>query len=283
MKITAAKRSRSDIIRDRDEYDSRRNTLHEEYDSQFRQYRDAVHSLTDSIQARVIQIVGEWPRLNLEITATQAYSYGIHGIEVNVSSNQHNLHDESKALSWNWSVIFDRETGDVKKSSGSWSGLQAISPDQMKSLRDSVTVLERLNDIDWASMLDVQVPEISNYVKVSTYSVDHDRPDFEQELLEVEIEDLIGADVLIKAVPGTSKFYRGNYYLGLIADSPSMIEVFEVPGSSVTVALESGDPNALRELVTRYEGNSYKMRKSSLYKNVVVDKHSENMLDVITV
>lgn len=224
MKITCAKRSREEIIKDRDEYDARKKDLHEQADKQRSNYRKALYSVFDSVKAQVESQLSQFESLNLEVNVESGWG---NGVQVRIGSNQHNVFSEHKALSWDYKVMLDKE-GKVKRETGSWSGLQAVTEEQVESLRQSVACFEILNSMDWETIVNTPTPDADEYVTVNTYDVDRNRPNYEQELLEAEIDEAIQHGDWIKG--NGYKIYqkRSTVYYKVLKETPKMYEVVEV-------------------------------------------------------
>lgn len=249
MKITCAKRSREEIIRDRDEYDAKKKQIHDTYDEQYRKWSNALHDVYGNVKAEIEAQLANFDDLNLEVDVSSGWGSGL---EIRVGSNQHNVHSEHKALSWDYTANLTKE-GEVKKETGSWSGLNAVTEEQLESLRQSVACLEVLNSMDWASILSTPTPDSDDYITVNTYDVDRNRPNFEQELKEAEIDEAIQNGSWIKG--HGYKLYRpsADVYYKVLKETPTQYEVIE----EYAGYLEQGkEPNSY----------SYKIKKDTFFQ-----------------
>lgn len=226
MKITCSKRD--DIIKQRDEFDSRRRAMTESRDNDDKNYRAATRKVFQEVEDAVNEKLKPVSKLPLEVTAT----YGLgDGIEVNVECG--GPHTEGNALSWNYRVYLNSDI-DVVKETGSWSGLKAITAEEMMSLKRSVRALEILNEeINWEDLVKTALPNYQDYMTQDYSKLNERRPDFERQLREVDIEEAIenGTPVHGKAVSATG--YRegipGNYTI--IKETPkSYVVDFEPDG-----------------------------------------------------
>ena len=97
------------------------------------------------------------------------------------------------------------DDGQIEKESGSWSGLTAISPENIDNLKESVRILEILNNIDWEHVLNVEFPKFNDYV---TEENPGERKSFTNELASADIEDAIDAGLGIKGYG--YKYYKST-------------------------------------------------------------------------
>lgn len=224
MKITSSKRD--DIIKQRDEYQAdydRRKALYEEDERTFRRARyDQYHEVEEEIKRRLgvlqdglrVTVSGGWDR----------------GLEVKID-NGDSPHEEGIALSWDYRAKIT-EDGEVKAETGSWSGLKAITKEQLENLHATVEVLEAINELDWKELLDVSTPDYKEYVKHSNPQWDKDKPDFNVMLFEADVEDAIGKDVLFHR-PEESSYSRNPYYK-IISETPKNYNIVEIPNYFIT-------------------------------------------------
>lgn len=194
MKITMSRRD--EVLRQKAEYDAEYDKQAVKYQNQYDTYREAKKKMYVGVENAVKDMIGQ-TSLNLDIRCKPNY---MGGVRVDVS-NGNDSHDD-QALNWRWSVKLS-DDGQVIKDSGSWSGLTAITPENIENLKESVRVLEILNNIDWNDVLNVQVPEYSEYV---TERHPGERKSFNSELAEADIDDAIRAGLGIKGYG--YKYYR---------------------------------------------------------------------------
>lgn len=223
MKITCAKRSRDEIIRDRDEYDAKKKQVNDAYDEQYEEWSNALYDVYDSVRSEVEDRLANFDALDLEVHVSSGWN---DRLEVRVESNQHNLHSEHKALSWDYRASLTKE-GEVKKETGSWSGLNAVTEEQLESLRQSVACLEILNSIDWAAILSTPTPNSDDYITVNKYDVNRNRPNFEQELKEAEIDEAIQHGSWIKGHGYKWYMPSAPVYYKVLKETPLQYEVIE--------------------------------------------------------
>ena len=249
MKITATRRD--DILKRKSEYEADRATRQSQYDAQANKYHSAKQALLDSVESQVLSAIGD-STIDLQVRVDR---YGFsEGLQVCVDSNQNRVHAEDKALSWDWRVWLD-EDGTVKKETSSWSGLQATTRTQLDSLRETLRVLEILNSIDWAHILDEanrNTPKYEDYITMKNPSWEKS-PNWDAELLEADLEEAINNKLAIKGVG--YKYYRGDCWYLVVGETPKQYSVVEV---SDFYRERSED-----EFKSKFqEGYSYKISKS---------------------
>lgn len=254
MKITCNKRD--DILKRKQEYESDRANRQAKYDEEYRAYRDESRNREDKIRNDVIRAIGN-TSLDLEINVDNMFE-SRYRIRV---SDEDNKFDDDKALSWTWEVSLDKN-GDVKKESSSWSGLNAVSATNLSNLKEIVRVLEVLNNIDFKTMLNqVTVPDYNDYITGPNPKYESSE-DFDQMLLEADVEDLVGTKIGVKC--SRSKYYRGYVYLILLSETDKTFAVKEIPAYYA----EQHNDDIIGRSMNEYA--AYSIRKDTLYKNIVL-------------
>ena len=258
MKIQCNRRE--DILKRKAEYDADFSQRKRRFDDQKQTYlsevRDRANQLADEVRSVI-------PRtsLDIEIDVTQTYSFRSEPTyEVKVHDDDHKF-DDSNPLSWTWTVKLDND-GNVIKESSSWSGLKATTLEHIDKLKELVEVLQALNKIDWNVVLNnITPPRYNDYITESDPSYDRDRPDFDQELLEVDVEDMIGQHSGILC--NSSKYYRGRVYRCIVKETPAQYTVFDIPESVVSSQgqVEMG--------IDHWNDFTYNIRKSTLFDSIV--------------
>lgn len=217
MKITCSKRD--EILERKAAYEAQR-------DENLRQrtaYDAAMRDVHRGVEKAVLDAIGPSTE-EISVHATYGIGRNLDSISCTIKGNDANIFDTSKALSWSYSVSLDEDGKPVAESS-SWSGLNATTPEQLSSLKETLRVLEIINGLDWASILSVGIPD---YKSMVTTPAPTSRPNFDRELLELDIEELIGTKQLVKCTDG--KTYSGTVYVGIMSETPTMYNIFEVPG-----------------------------------------------------
>lgn len=248
-RIVKAARDRAEILKRRDAYQAEYESQKKQFDTEVKSWRNASRAVLSGIEQEVLRQLGDLVEpLHIEITA--GFRWG-DKVEVSVRSNEHRVHDEDKALSWTFTVCLNRE-GEIVKESNSWSGLNAVTEQQIASLRMSVEALEILNKIDWKSALDKEEPDFDTYVK--TQQPKNRDAEFSRELDEADIENAIESGNLILGVKGSGRMFRGIVYYVVVGETPKQYKVVEIPKTYVEY-LQNGTliGTAERGYVTTFE------------------------------
>lgn len=225
MRITCS-RNREQIIRDRDAYQSRIQRRKAEREEQSNRYISDYRAVMESVKQRIADELSAFTDLNLDIQVSNSFDNAEH-VRVDIYSNRDNVHDPDKALSWDYKAYLEPD-GEVKKESGSWSGLNAVTPENIASLKQSVACLEVINSLDWEDILATKTPQYEDYVGLVIEPEDPDaRRDFNTELLEADIEDAMTAGDWIKG--HGHKYYSSSAiaYYKVLKESSSQYTVVE--------------------------------------------------------
>lgn len=230
MKIIRCARPVADIRRDLEKADNDIRTKKSMYEKDIHDWHVAVKEVTDNIEAEIRSQLGH-VTIPLEINVSLGFMQ--HGLEVNVK-NSDNPHDD-QALNWNWRAFTDVH-GNLTKESGSWSGLTAVSADNISNLKESVRVLEILNNMDFATILNQAVPDTSEYL-INDYVTNDDiqnKNKLQSELEDAELNEVMESGNWIKLIDGQGKFYRHDAYIRILDETPKMYKVAEEFGSRIT-------------------------------------------------
>lgn len=240
MKIYSSKID--DIRRARDEWDAetaRRDSIREEERKRYQKAEDAIIAPVDY---QISTALNKFDILDFDVNIAASGGYrGSRGLEVRINCNENRVHDEDSALSWNWSVFINGD-GEVVKNSGSWSGLNATTEANMKSLRQSVEALEYLNSVDWASIIDVQTPDWGDYY--STMEPRGTKPNFDQQLKEAELEECIGKDIMLLGYSMPEYESRWNNsvktWFIILGETPKQYRVGEISAFKAQYMIKDG-------------------------------------------
>lgn len=212
MKITSSRYD--DLMNRRKEYDEKMQHTKERIDESYGRWQAATYEAQKDVEKKISDMIGP-TSLSLDITASGDVIRGNEWVwNIRINANEHQMFDENRALSWNWSARLDPE-GNVVKDSGSWSGLKAITAEQITDLEESVRVIKLLNSIDWNEILHLNHPSSTEYINEedeATYrELRKNRPNFETELVSARLEDLIGQDVAVKL--SSDEYWRGPVWI----------------------------------------------------------------------
>lgn len=199
----------ADIKRRQDEFESEFNSKKETYDKKYNEYRSARDAAADEItqEIRRYSKLDSFSTLKDDVRIIAEPDWD-DGFNIIIRDEDH-TNDKNKALSWHFSVKLDDE-GNVKKDSGSWSGLNVTTPETIQNLREIAEYLNVISNLDWSVILRRPIPKYMDYMKnVDNPAYTMKRPNFEQEKLKVEIDSLVGSS---KAILGDN--YDGSFYTG---------------------------------------------------------------------
>lgn len=222
---------RDDILRRKQAWENLRNKGREEYD----QYENARDSVFEALQAVVRDKIGS-TSLSLNVRASKNRG----GASVHVD-NGDSPHDE-QALNWRWNVTLSDE-GEIEKESGSWSGLSATTPEQIDNLKESVRIIEILNNLDWGKILNVELPRYRDYVKTEV----PERENFEKQLLEADVEDAAEQGLLIKG--HGYRFYgdHATVFYNILSMADKSFKVQEIHEDEVSDESKWGPSYSIRK------------------------------------
>lgn len=135
---------------------------------------------------KVLKEIGE-TSIPLEVDVSS--SRHLDGLEVKITNGDNPYNGQSL----NWRMNIEVEDDEVKKESSSWSGLNATTKEHIDNLKENVDVLERINEIDWKSILSDDVPNIDEYMSGDYFTKDDKEVEqsLQAELEEAEEENAI--------------------------------------------------------------------------------------------
>ena len=161
---------------------------------------------------------------------------------------------------------------EVKKETGSWSGLQAVTELQLQSLKQSVAALEYLQSFDWEKYLTQDVSKLYEGLERPRYE---DRPqseDFSAELKAAELEELVGTTKAIKVHNYEGSYYYGKYLYVLVTKmTPKQVYVIDVPYSFVENAKIGNEESKARLKRFLDSGNTKRVAQDRLHLADPVD------------
>lgn len=261
MKITSNRRE--DILKRKAEYEEDVARRVAQVEKEEREFRDAEDAVTNPVKAMLADIAAKYPRLDVEIRVERGGRFGDHGIRVEIHVNDRDVHDTSKSLSWNYDAYIN--DGEVVRETGSWSGLNAVTPEQLEHLEQSVAFLKELANLDWMGILNKDMPKYKDYLKTDDPRYDRNKPDFDAELDQVEIEDIIGQRKMIEVKPFSTSWYYSdrlrtnpNVFVAILKDSGSQYTIIECPKRS----FENGEGSKY------FDANNYHRVKKEAIKPV---------------
>lgn len=186
MKIYA--RTRDEIIKDRENYNSKLEEYQRRNNESAERYQAAEDAILDPIVDEVTKALRPFNLLDFDVKAFFEFN-SKHAVKVDVRCNQNRLHNDDTALSWNWGATLDKDYN-VKKESGSWSGLQATTEEQIQSLEQSLDAIKTLNNFDWATILNKPRPDYYEFVDKDNVKPEKEY-DYDNELLLADLEESV--------------------------------------------------------------------------------------------
>lgn len=266
MKITSSKLD--DIRKAKEEWDAetdRRDAIRKE---ERQRYKKATDEVIAPVEYKISSALRKFDSLDFEIRGEIASGYrGSRGLEFRINCNESRVHDENSALSWNWSVSVNSE-GDIVKDSGSWSGLNATTEENMKSLRQSVEALEYLNSLNWNELIDVATPDYENYFTDQEYR--GNRPNFEQQMKEAEVESYVGTNTMLLGYSMPEYESRWNRsvktWFIILSETPKQYKVGELSAYMVKNYFENGE--SIEEIIEAAKRYTRRYRKDRIISNL---------------
>lgn len=249
MKILCSKKE--DILRRKAEFEEEYEKKKHRHDRQTHEYRSATVAVQESVKDQILKAIGETP-INLDVRVRESFYRDDVALEVYIAADENDVHGEHKALSWSWATRLDKD-GNVVNETGSWSGLNATTAEQLDSLRETLRVLEILNQFDWAGVLKdagQRYPKYDDYVNTKDPRYEMERPNFESELFDVDLEEALNEGKLVKGTDPAGRG-RGEYWYHIIKINPKTYNVAAIPGYAVDPERLEADSMTLKDLVQK--------------------------------
>ena len=263
MKITSSKITadrREDILKRKAEYEAKRAEYEADRDERSHKFEMAEYDVMNPIKQQLESDLSVFNLLQFVVRVER--HYGGKGVRVRIECNENRKFDDSVALAWNYDVNLTKD-GEVKRESSSWSGMSAVTPEQVASLKQTVEAVEYLLNLDWASLLNVTLPHYRDYYDGAL--PEPEKEDFDAELREAELEGYVGTDTLILVENFESSGWRGKeVYVRLIRETPSQYVCNIFHPYELSSFKEQG-----RKLADRY---TQRVKKSNIVP-VVKDGH----------
>ena len=249
---------RREIDQQAQKYNAEYNAKKNEYDAQMGNYRRVVRDIEDNVRSNLEQVLPYSDLIDINVSNDYNWSSGTPYLRVKISYDLNKTKNQS--LAWDYSVGLDRD-GNIKKESGSWSGLNAVTQEQLNDLEKSVEILKKLNIINWESIVKTDVPSVKDYVTTNTLP----KKDFTFEQFNADLEDFVGQDVIfISKYLNSENFYGSKY--GYIIKRLTNKRVEYVPIYDPIVRLKNNKDytNYIKE--QSQEGYTETMSKEKLLK-----------------
>ena len=249
---------RREIDQQAQKYNAERDIKKNEYDAQMGNYRRFVMDIEDNVRSNLEQVLPYSDLIDIRVSRDYDWSSGAPYLSVKISYDLNKTKNQS--LAWSYSVGLDRD-GNIKKESNSWSGLNAVTQEQLDDLEKSIEILKKLNIINWESIVKTDVPSVGDYVTTKTLP----EKDFTFEQFNADLEDFVGQDVIfISKYLNSENFYGSRY--GYIIKRLTNKRVEYVPIYDPIVKLKNNKDytNYIKE--QSQEGYTETMSKEKLLK-----------------
>ena len=263
MKITCNRRD--DILKQKYEYEAKRAERQARYDEQEQRFYQAENDITSMVEDEIRHQLSRFKALNFNVSVDRG-RWRTPGLRVRVECNENEKFDDNVALAWNYNANLNRN-GEVEKETSSWSGLKATTADQLESLTETLEALKYLNSVDWATVLNKEMPEYKDYITEEDPSFDSDTPDFDRMLMEADIEECIGnPNILISGEAGSSSSFRTgrSVYYKILRETPKQYEVTEYYKPYVDEYMKTNDDDTLLDKARSYR-HTYRIAKDKFF------------------
>lgn len=236
MKITASRRD--EVAKQESEYMRDYNAKKAAYDEDYSKYLYArsynLATIENEIRNQLSPVIKDYP-VTIDVR-------GLWG-ELEVSIKRENLKGNEISLSWSWSATISEDTGDVKTESNSWSGMQAVTQEQVEDLVKTADVLRAIVGIDWDAILKKGLQDAPDYKEYITHTNPGSQPKtFDNEYILADVYDAIDEGKFIKgdAIPSTG--YRPNVklYYKVVGETDSSFKVVYFSKDHYMMAHNSG-------------------------------------------
>lgn len=218
MKRVITSADRQDIARRRQAAMNEYNSQKSQFESEYESYKSQRRMFIDSMKNAVRDSLGDYAKdLNIEIDER----YGENNWSITIQ-NSDNPFKEGQALAWTVKVRLD-ENGEIIFETSSWSGLKATTINEIEDLRRTVDILDKIQHIDWKSIVDRIGPKYEDYVK--TKKPLNPSKQFDLEEAYAILSESIDKRVLFKTSPVNSK--KGYYKI--IKETPKNFTAVYIP------------------------------------------------------
>lgn len=199
---------RREIDQQAQKYDTERDARNNEYGVQKDTYRNVVRGIKEGVKSNLEKILPYSDLLDINVSQEYNYNDDFKSyLGIKISYDLHKTADQS--LAWDYSVGLDRN-GNIKKESGSWSGLNAVTKEQLDDLEKSIEILKKLNDIDWEPILKTNIPNMHDYITTEPLP----ERDFTFEQFNADLEDFVGQNVIFISkylLDGSQSYFASRY------------------------------------------------------------------------
>lgn len=211
--VTAA--TLDELRKQKEDYDAELKSMNAEEERQYSAFNKADREVSQMIEKKISDEIGPTSvQLSIKVDPYGSRHLLGRGWGVRINCNDNKKFEKDVALVWNWDASIGKD-GEVEKESGSWSGLSAVTPEQMSDLEESVRILKILNNMDWKAILSTPMPAREDYIDDEftklLYKKTKERPDFEKQIADEELRDLIGTNTAVRL--SKDQYYNGQPWM----------------------------------------------------------------------
>ena len=261
--ITIKETRVDDIRASKQKWDSDFEQAYTNYDKMEYDYDVALGQLMENIETQIKLELGITDDSLLEITAD---AYGNNKLRskyrTGIKYKYGAPFDKKSALNWHIDIYLNDE-GEVQKETGSWSGLEVHTPELLEDLKYSVNLIEKIMNLDYQKIImDAENvrPNRDDYITMKRPNRS-DRPDFDRQIKEATIEDIIGTNTIISGSAVPSSGYRAvSGWYKILGQTAKRYKVTFVPDRTGTLTNQQ-----LRDGLDSFE---FQVNKDSLYQYI---------------
>lgn len=276
---------KDDLIRKKNAWQMKYDARKQVYEDQERRYSEAQWDWKDNIESIIRNTfsayISKLPDLRINVEG----GWG----EVTIRINYEHLHNDAFSLNWDYTIRL-RDSGELIKESSSWSGLKAVTSEQLDDLMNSVNFLKAIAEFDWESLLKEakdSSPKYRNYVGIRDphYDPDYKDPGYDKMIKEAEVDEAINSGKWIKY----GKEYGENTWLFIVSQTPKFYNVFSMREDSIRYALRNpevpGNAKTLDDIRNPQNRSKYyiqRFKKDSLhFANPIEAKSGEELIQSV--
>ncbi len=269
--------TRDELIQKRDAWQMKYDARKQLYDDQERNYNKANWAWRDNLNSIVTKqfssYISKLPGLRIDVDRYW-------GLRIRF---EYEPRTDNTSLKWSYDVILDEDTGELKKESNSWSGFNAVTPEQIEDLMNSVSFLKALVDFDWLPLLQeaqANRPKYSQYMGIRNpyYDDEYKDPGYDKMIREADVEEAISSGKWIKG----PKTWNGTTWYFILSRTPKFYNVLKIDDSN----LKNTGTNYYAEYAERVrhpqDASSYyreKIKKDNIsFASPLVTKTPEELL-----
>lgn len=225
MKIKVNASRADDLRKEKAQWQMKYDARKTAYEGQERRYNAAKWNWKDRfvelIKTQFSSYIDKLPYLEIFVDD------GWRNIEVRFKYADYLGKDDRANVSLRWSYdIALTEEGEVKKETNSWSGFDAVTPQQVDDLMNSANFLKAVVDYDWAPLLKEakeSAPKYNQYIGIRNpdWDDDYKDPGYDKMIREAELEENIGKDIWIRGD-------RGSSWYKIISATPKFYNIAKV-------------------------------------------------------